>query len=86
MIQELTSFNIDTHAIVVNQLLYPKADSNCEQCNARYKMQQKYLTQILELYEDFNIVRLPQLTSEVRGVESLQNFSKMLLEPYVPKR
>ncbi|CAN6597082.1 ATPase Get3p [Trichomonascus vanleenenianus] len=82
MVQELTSYNIDTHCIVVNQLLFPKKDSSCEQCNARYKMQQKYLEQILELYEDFHIVRLPQLTSEVRGRESIEEFSKMLIEAY----
>ncbi|ANB13884.1 guanine nucleotide exchange factor GET3 [Sugiyamaella lignohabitans] len=84
MVQELTSYGIDTHCIVVNQLLFPKTTSECEQCNARYKMQQKYLEQILELYEDFHIVQLPQLTSEVRGLESLQTFSEKLIHPYVP--
>lgn len=82
MVQELTSYNIDTHCIVVNQLLHPKSDSECEQCNARYKMQKKYLDQIVELYEDFHIIKLPQLINEVRGRESLQEFSKMLIEPY----
>merc|ERR1739845_95512 len=46
MIQELTSYNIDTHSIVVNQLLFPKEGSDCEQCTARRKMQKKYLDQI----------------------------------------
>src|ERR1700761_5163989 len=30
MIQELASYQIDTHCIVVNQLLFPKAGSECE--------------------------------------------------------
>ncbi len=36
MIQELTSYHIDTHNIIVNQLLFPKDNSNCEQvCHSR---------------------------------------------------
>ncbi len=72
MVQELSSYQIDTHAIVVNQLLFPKKDNPCEQCNARRKMQKKYLEQIEELYDEFNVVKMPLLTEEVRGKERLE--------------
>jgi len=84
MIQELGSYGIDTHAIVVNQLVYPKRDNPCEQCNARRRMQRKYLEQIEELYDEFNVVKVPQLVDEVRGKERLEAFSEMLVVPYVP--
>ncbi|KAI1467961.1 anion-transporting ATPase [Daldinia caldariorum] len=84
MIQELASYGIDTHCIVVNQLLFPKQGSNCEQCNARRKMQKKYLDQIEELYDEFNVVRMPLLVEEVRGKEKLEQFSEMLIHPYAP--
>ncbi|KAI5861284.1 anion-transporting ATPase [Durotheca rogersii] len=84
MIQELAGYGIDTHCIVVNQLLFPKQGSSCEQCNARRKMQKKYLDQIEELYDEFNVVRMPLLVEEVRGKEKLERFSEMLIHPYVP--
>ncbi|KAM4066047.1 anion-transporting ATPase domain-containing protein [Hirsutella rhossiliensis] len=85
MIQELASYGIDTHCIVVNQLLFPKKASDCEQCNARRKMQKKYLDQYEELYaEDFNVAKMPLLVDEVRGKEKLEKFSELLIRPYVP--
>ncbi|KAI9709216.1 MAG: Golgi to ER traffic- protein [Candelaria pacifica] len=84
MIQELSGYEIDTHSIVVNQLLFPKAGNDCEQCNSRRKMQKKYLEQIEELYDEFNVVKMPLLVEEVRGKERLENFSDMLIHPYQP--
>ncbi|KAF2744714.1 ATPase get3 [Sporormia fimetaria CBS 119925] len=84
MIQELNSYGIDAHAIVVNQLLFPKQDNPCEQCNARRKMQKKYLEQIEELYDEFNVVKMPLLVEEVRGKEKLEKFSEMLVKPFEP--
>lgn len=75
MIQELGTYEIDTHAMVVNQLLFPKKDNPCEQCNSRRKMQKKYLEQIDDLYgEDFHVVKMPLLTKEVRGVEDISKY------------
>ncbi|CAE6491384.1 unnamed protein product [Rhizoctonia solani] len=85
LVQELTTYGIDTHNIVVNQLLFPKKTSDCEHCTVRYNMQQKYLAEAHELYDEFfHIITLPLLTEEVRGPEKLKSFSKMLVEPYVP--
>ncbi|KIO24912.1 hypothetical protein M407DRAFT_244281 [Tulasnella calospora MUT 4182] len=83
LVQELTTYGIDTHNIVVNQLLFPGKESNCQHCNVRHAMQQKYLKEAHELYDEFfHIIQLPLLTEEVRGPEKLRDFSKMLIEPY----
>ncbi|KAI0035272.1 arsenical pump-driving ATPase [Vararia minispora EC-137] len=85
LVQELSSYEIDTHNIVVNQLLFPKSDSNCDHCRVRHKMQQKYLNEAHELYDEFfHLIQLPLLTEEVRGPEKLKQFSQMLVKPYVP--
>jgi anion-transporting ArsA/GET3 family ATPase len=79
LVQELAKMQIDTHNIIVNQLIDPAqgnprrfsrqgwlircgrslgvADA-CSVCKTRLAMQRKYLTQIEDLYLDFNITKV----------------------------
>ena len=82
---ELAKQEIDIHNIVINQVLFPNPKETCKKCVARRKMQDKYLTQIQEIYDDFHLVINPQLDDEVRGMESLKHFGTLLFNGYKPE-
>ncbi|KAF2315358.1 hypothetical protein GH714_038917 [Hevea brasiliensis] len=64
LVQELTKFEIDTHNIIINQVLYDEEDVESKLLKARMRMQQKYMDQFYMLYDDFNITKLPLLPEE----------------------
>jgi arsenite/tail-anchored protein-transporting ATPase len=82
---ELAKQEIDIHNIVINQVLFPNPNETCKKCVARRKMQDKYLTQIQEIYDDFHLVVNPQLDDEVRGIEALRTFGGLLFNGYTPE-
>ncbi|CAK8560913.1 unnamed protein product [Lathyrus sativus] len=84
LVQELTKFEIDTHNIIINQVIFDDEDVESKLLKARMKMQQKYLDQFYMLYDDFNITKLPLLPEEVTGVEALRSFSRHFTLPYKP--
>lgn len=84
LVQELARYEIDVRNIVINQLVFPEAAAGSRLLEARVRMQQKYLAQFHDLYEDFHLVKLPLLEEEVRGVDALKAFGRNLLVPYAP--
>lgn len=49
LVQELAKCHIDTHSIIVNQVLFPTPGENpnsCKRCASRMRLQQKYIEQV----------------------------------------
>jgi arsenite-transporting ATPase len=84
LVQELARFEINTHNIIINQVLFEEDAMESKLLQARVRMQQKYIDQFHELYEDFHIIKLPLLPEEVRGTEALKSFAVNLTMPYRP--
>ena len=70
---------------IERKVVFPDKDCACRKCIARRRMQDKYITQVFDLFADFHILLVPQLTDEVRGVESIREFSQMQVEEYNPE-
>ena len=85
LVQQLGKNGINVNSIVINQVVFPDKECNCRKCIARRKMQDKYINQIFDLFQDFHILLIPQLIDEVRGVESIQAFSTHLIVEYNPE-
>ena len=88
LVQELSKNEIDTHNVVVNQVLFPNKDADelvdwykdakdklpseaqelIGKTIARKRMQDRYISQIFELYEDFHVILMPLLDTEVSSV------------------
>eukprot|EP01084_Bolivina_argentea_P045078 82979_1 len=84
LVQKLAKFGIDTHNIVINQVLFPEKNANheCSRCKARVKMQSKYIEQFNDLYPDFHLTKIPLMSQEVRHINKLKKFAYLLLNPY----
>ena len=76
LIQFLNDRNIESHVLVINQVLDPEKTKLCPFCSKRSTMQQKYLKDIHELYDDYKIVEIEMKDNEVKGVPNVDEFSK----------
>ena len=62
--------------IYINQL--QPQNSDCKFCNNRYLEQKKTLEKIQDLYEEFNLLEVPTMVYEIRGVKRLRELGTFL--------
>ncbi|XP_057520654.1 ATPase GET3A-like isoform X3 [Amaranthus tricolor] len=64
LVQELAKFEIDTHNIIINQVIFDDKVVDSKLLKARMRMQERYIDQFYMLYEDFHITKLPLMPEE----------------------
>jgi arsenite-transporting ATPase len=78
LVQFLNDRGIESHSMVVNQLLPPQTQSGCPFCFKRWQMQQKYLKDIRDLYDDFRVIEVPMQVDEVKGAQGVAAFARLI--------
>ncbi|OHS94597.1 hypothetical protein TRFO_10963 [Tritrichomonas foetus] len=76
LIQFLNDKNIESHVLVVNQVLDVEKTKCCPFCSKRSHMQQKYLGDIHDLYDDYRILEIGLKDEEVKGIQNVDAFSQ----------
>lgn len=82
LVEFLTEQEIETHTLIVNQVMEKEEGCTCKKCNAQYAAQQKILDDIHEAYDDFRILHVPEMDTEIKGLDAVLKFAE-LLKPLV---
>ena len=78
LLMTLRSYKIPVRQIVCNGLNPHNPD--CPHCMSKREMQQKEFQSIRERFSPYKIVGMPLFPHEIRGIEDLFNFGKVLFE------
>lgn len=77
LIERLSRFDIPVRTVVVNKVM-EDVNEDCEFCRDRWEVQRRNLEDAEEKFQDLEVVRLPLMSEEVRGVEALERVGDRL--------
>jgi len=78
LLQILASYKLPVRQIVCNGI--NPHNPGCPYCMSKREMQQKELQSVCERFAPYKIVGMPLFPHEIRGIEDLANFGKVLFE------
>jgi len=73
--QELKNFKIEVNKIVMNNVV---KNHECEFHRRVAEMQQRYLKELREAYPEVELVEVPLLSHEIKGLESIRGMEDLL--------
>jgi arsenite-transporting ATPase len=77
LVEGLKSYGVEVNQLVVNNVVQ---DCECGFCRERRRVQQKHMDRIRHEFRGMKPVVVPQLPKEVRGLDALNEFRKLLFE------
>ena len=81
LVDALAGMGIAVRSLIVNRV---PPDGDCPLCHARHAGAKSWLTQIEQDFASLNLVRVPLMAGQVRGVEMLAGFGATLFGPGLP--
>jgi arsenite-transporting ATPase len=78
LLNTLTSYKMQVRQIVCNGINPHNPD--CPYCTSKRETQQKELQNVREKFAPYKIVEMPLFPHEIRGIEDLSDFGKVLFE------
>ena len=78
LLNTLTSYKMQVRQIVCNGINPHNPD--CPYCMSKREMQQKELQSTREKFAPYKMVEMPLFPHEIRGIEDLSDFGKILFE------
>jgi len=76
LVNSLSKYGIKVGQLVINNVIESK---DCKFCRERRKEQEKYINQIRKKFSNLKMTTIPLQPREVKGIETLENFSRLLI-------
>lgn len=86
LLASLAAYNIPAHYLIINGLFPPEG---CGFCSSRRYAQDAYVKAMEQKHTCNGIIRIPLFPHEVRGVDELRKFARVMFGgdfPYTPRR
>ncbi|MBK5112336.1 MAG: ArsA family ATPase [Candidatus Heimdallarchaeota archaeon] len=78
LLTTLMDYSIPVEHIIVNQLIPPSKD--CPFCAQRFKVQEKMLMTLNQYFGKYDLVEIPMVPQEIRGIEQLTLLAEKLFK------
>jgi len=82
LVDALAKMRIAVRSLIINRV---PADRNCPLCHARHAEAVSWLDRIGRDFGSFNLVRVPLLADQVRGIQKLERFGAALFDGMAAK-